>query len=61
MFEDMTSTMDQAGAGMKQTSPVIAQFYKGLRSEGLGRLDAALIVGFWVYALTGGLGQPDER
>lgn len=43
-----TSSIDQAGAGLRSISPAVAQFYSALRKEGMHRFDAALVIATWL-------------
>lgn len=49
-MNDPVAGIDQVGAALKSIAPAVAQFYKALRSEDMGRLDAALVVASWITA-----------
>ena len=48
MDPEQVAAMDQAAAGLNQVAPAVAALYKGLRSEELGPIDAALTAAAWL-------------
>ena len=52
MDPDQVAAMDQAAAGLSQVAPAVAALYKGLRSEELGPIDAALTTAAWLVLET---------